>query len=109
MHRTLIAAILGLTICGVQARADAPPASGFLFTVEPMTWTGFYLGAGGGYGSTQFDMSVPATFAPGATPNGNGWVGGVLVGYNHQIGVLVGGLEMDFMAGPLEATKSFPS
>jgi outer membrane immunogenic protein len=98
-----------LAICGVEARADAPPLTGFLFTVEPKTWTGFYLGAAGGYGTTHFDMSVPATFAPGATPDGNGGVGGVVFGYNHQIWVIVGGLEVDFMAGTLEATKSFPS
>jgi opacity protein-like surface antigen len=108
MHRSLFAAILGLAICG-QARADAPPVSGFLFTVEPMTWTGYYLGGVGGYGSTHFEMSVPATFAPGATPDGNGWVGGVVVGYSQQIGVFVGGLEVDFMAGTIEADKSFPS
>jgi Outer membrane protein beta-barrel domain len=108
MHRSLFAAILGLVICG-QARADAPPVSGFLFTVEPMTWTGYYLGGVGGYGSTHFEMSVPATFAPGATPDGDGWVGGVVVGYSQQIGVFVGGLEVDFMAGTIEASKSFPS
>jgi len=110
MHRTLFAAILGLAICGVQARADAPPPSGgFLFTVVPMTWTGFYLGGVGGYGSTHFNMSVPATFASGATPDGSGGVGGVVVGYSHQIGYFVGGLEVDFTAGTLEASKSFPS
>ena len=95
---TLIAAILGLAICGVQARADAPP-----------TWSGFYLGAAGGYGTTHFDMTVPATFTPGATPDGNGGVGGVVFGYNQQIWVFVGGLEVDFMAGTLEASQSFPS
>jgi outer membrane immunogenic protein len=108
MHRSLFAAILSLAIC-CQARADGPPVSGFLFTVEPLTWTGFYLGGAGGYGSTHFEMSVPATFAPGATPDGNGWVGGVVVGYNQQIGIFVGGLEVDFMAGTLEANRSFPS
>jgi outer membrane immunogenic protein len=110
MHRAVIAAVLGLVICGVQARADAPPSSGFLlFTAEPKTWTGFYLGATGGYGTTHFDMAVPATFAPGATPDGNGGVGGVVFGYNQQFWVFVGGLEVDFMAGTLEASKSFPS
>ena len=108
MHRSLFAAILSLAICG-QARADGPPVSGFLFTVEPMMWTGFYLGGTGGYGNTHFEMSVPATFAPGATPDGNGGVGGVVVGYSQQIGVFVGGLEVDFMAGTLEASRSFPS
>jgi len=108
MHRSLFAAILGLAICG-QARADAPPVSAILFTVEPMTWTGFYLGGAGGYGSSHFDMSVPATFAPGAPPDGTGGVFGVVVGYSQQIGVFVGGLEVDFMAGTLEASKSFPS
>jgi outer membrane immunogenic protein len=113
MHRALITAILGLVICGVQTRADAPPApppaSGFLFTVQPMTWTGFHLGATAGYGTTHFDMSVPATFAPGATPDGNGGVGGIVFGYSHQVWVFVGGLEVDFMAGTLEASNSFPS
>jgi len=108
MHRSLFAAILGLAICG-QARADAPPVTGFLFTVEPMTWTGFYLGGAGGYGSTHFDMSVPATFVPGTTPDGTGWVFGVVIGYSQQIGIFVGGLEVDFIAGTLEASKSFPS
>ena len=109
MHRALFATILGLFFFSGVARADAPPASGFVFTVEPMTWTGFFLGGVGGYGTAHFDMSVPATFAPGTTPNGNGWVGGIVVGYSHQIGVFVGGLEVDFMAGTIEANKAFPA
>jgi outer membrane immunogenic protein len=103
------AAILGSAMYGAKARADAPPVSGFLFTVQPMTWSGFYLGGAGGYGSAHFDTSVPATFASGVTPDGSGWVGGVVVGYNHQIGIFVGGIEVDFMAGTLAATRTFPS
>jgi outer membrane immunogenic protein len=111
MHRTLFAAILGLALCAVQARADGPPppVGGFIFIEALPTWTGLYLGGAAGYGSAHIDMSVPATFAPGATPDGTGWMGGVVVGYNHQLGFFVGGLELDFVGGTLETTKSFPS
>ena len=109
MYRFVFAAILGLASYGM-ARADAPPtASGSLFAIQPMTWAGFYLGGVAGYGSTHFDMSVPATLAPRATPDSKGGLGGVVVGYSHQIWVFVGGLEVDFTAGTLEASKSFPS
>ena len=111
MFRTAFSATLSLILCALPARADGPPPapSGFvLFQVLP-TWTGFYLGGTGGYGTSQFQMTVPATFAPGATPDATGGLGGIVVGYNQQLGFFVGGLELDFMAGAVDTTKTFPS
>jgi outer membrane immunogenic protein len=73
----------------------APPA------VVP-SWTGFYVGANGGYGWGRWDSnSLAAIFPDGVTtnadPNVSGWFGGVTAGYNWQTSPQwVVGVEGDF-------------
>jgi outer membrane immunogenic protein len=101
-------------LSAIPALADGPPppvpigGGPVLFEAIP-TWTGFYLGGTGGYGTGHFQMTVPSTFAPGTTPDPTGGLGGILFGYNQQLGFVVGGLEMDFMAGTLGTNQVFPS
>jgi outer membrane immunogenic protein len=66
-----------------QPAAVAPP----LFN-----WSGFYIGAHGGYGwgSSQYDAS-----SAGASFDTNGWLAGALAGVNYQVGQTVFGLEGD--------------
>jgi outer membrane immunogenic protein len=57
------------------------------------SWTGFYIGANVGYGSSRFDGT--GTFGSGSV-TADGWLGGATVGYNHQMGHFVLGVEGDF-------------
>ena len=81
----------------------------------PINWTGFYLGAHAGYGWGMGDMSVdplpsaaafvnlaPTTF----DPDMDGFVGGVQLGYNHQSGIWVFGLETDFSGTTLDGSST---
>lgn len=51
--------------------------------IPDYNWTGFYLGANGGYGA-------------GPSNNAKGWVAGGTVGYNLQVGHVVLGFEGDY-------------
>ena len=74
------------------------------------TWTGFYAGANSGYGFADFrnrGIALPAgsvVNSPGTagtltvrdgTAHEDGFVGGGQIGYNHQFGDVVVGLEAD--------------
>jgi outer membrane immunogenic protein len=56
-------------------------------------WSGFYVGAHGGYGwgRSQFDATTAGT----GTFDADGWLFGGLVGVNYQVGQTVFGLETD--------------
>jgi outer membrane immunogenic protein len=74
-------------------KAPPPP----VFTAVPIafSWTGFYGGieGGGEFARTRGDLNVAAAGAtPYSTRTNSGLLGGV-VGYNHQIGALVLGVE----------------
>jgi outer membrane immunogenic protein len=84
--------------------APAPPACDF-------TWTGFYLGAKGGYGwsdselHAQFLQPNPttATISPDNLDlSTDGFVGGGEIGFNWQLGrIFVLGIEADFLGAGL--------
>ena len=61
----------------------------------PVTWRGFYLGGniGGAWGSSSVSDNLTST---SFDRDNNGFIGGVQVGYNYQIGNLVLGVEWDF-------------
>jgi outer membrane immunogenic protein len=71
--------------------------------VVPFTWAGFYVGADVGYSWSQTDSDFSgAGLLPAApfslSPDGDGVVGGVFVGYNAQFNQIVVGLEADIEA-----------
>ncbi len=92
-----------VAICIAAQAADlplkAPPAS----VPAAADWSGFYLGAHGGYGwghdpatsNTTVGLGVPV--ALGAIDS-KGYVVGGHVGYNWQYGAVVAGLELDMSA-----------
>jgi outer membrane immunogenic protein len=104
-------AATALTTAGISAAsaADLPfraaPPAPMIAAVPVFTWTGFYVGVNAGYGWQNNDNNssifVPAgTFvtAPAASgtvtfadDEGEGFVGGGQIGYNHQIGSFVFG------------------
>lgn len=85
------ACVLALMTAGV-AKAD-----------EPVDWTGFYAGVFAGYGGGDPDWSFPNS-GTGISQNFGGAIGGVLVGYNQQVGSIVIGAEADI--GLIDGTSS---
>jgi outer membrane immunogenic protein len=92
---SIIAALTAVIVTGPVARAAAQPA---------MSWTGFYIGANGGYAWNPVDVSMTLGglwFTETSGPNGahgsrdNGVTAGLQAGYNLQLGRVVVGLEAD--------------
>jgi outer membrane immunogenic protein len=123
------AAVIGLigplTIATAFA-ADLPPAPAYKASayVAPPSWTGFYIGANGGYGWNGVGASEapadPATLSPqggghlGVDPsassfNKSGWLAGIQAGYNWQFNPswLVG-VEADFDGADIRGSGSSP-
>jgi outer membrane immunogenic protein len=65
------------------------------------SWTGLYIGGGGGYawGSGLTDMNVSGVFNQRATPDLNGGIVGGHIGLNYQMGALVVGAEAQILSG----------
>jgi outer membrane immunogenic protein len=88
MRVAVAAAVLALTVGAAQA-AGAGPAAPSAFS-----WTGFYLGANGGYGWFDAQQKPPFGY-PEYGVDTDGWVGGGQIGANWQTGRLVLGIEGD--------------
>jgi outer membrane immunogenic protein len=83
---THAAAAADLGVKGPPVKAPAP-------LILPSTWTGFYIGAHGGYGwSTSQDIDARGGF------------GGGQIGYNFQTGNFVFGIEGDFAGADISQT-----
>jgi outer membrane immunogenic protein len=72
-----------LSLVGTARAAD--------LSVPSYDWTGLYIGAHAGYGFGSFDDK---SFGPN-NAHIDGFAGGLLAGYNHQINSIVLGLEGD--------------
>src|ERR1700752_269875 len=94
MKKILLTALATLSMGGTAFAADLPPAPAYKAPPPPpvvQSWTGCYLGAGGGYGmwnqdtyAETFPGFVPLT-AP-ATSGGRGWFGTAQAGCDYQFG-----------------------
>jgi outer membrane immunogenic protein len=113
MKKLLIAAA-GLAAFAAPALAadmavKAPPP-----VVSPAyDWTGFYVGANGGYGWSgdvgpiAYTDGIPQTFiTTGTTFNDKGGFGGAQAGYNKQMGHFVLGVETDIQAASIRSSIS---
>ncbi|MDC7789807.1 outer membrane beta-barrel protein [Rhodoplanes sp. TEM] len=84
------------------------PIAGLLALGGPATrWTGVYAGLHVGGGHASEDWSNP--FGPqifGDDIGSGGWLAGGQVGYNHQIGSVVLGVEADASAANLDGTNT---
>lgn len=93
----VLAACVALISVSVASAADiprpvykAPP-----FAPPPIfSWSGFYVGVHGGYGWNKYSGDDPV--AGSSTGEAKGWLGGLQVGYNYQLGAFVLGAEGDF-------------
>jgi outer membrane immunogenic protein len=76
------------------------------------TWTGFYAGIHGGFGSGHTSID-PAEFESFETPftfpgqSSSGGVFGFQFGHNWQWGPVVGGLEIDFSGANIKGSTTF--
>ncbi len=103
MRFLVIAALLCSSTAALAAdlpNVKAPP----VYAPPPFTWSGFYIGANGGYGWTQGSSGTVFITPPGSSSipyagnsvNSNGAIAGGQLGYNWQFGSLVLGGEGDF-------------
>src|SRR3954452_22842633 len=92
----------GLIALGVAAPASAADLAARPYTKAPpmiaaiYDWSGFYVGANGGWGSARKCWSQTAGFAPGVAEgchDATGGVAGGQIGYRWQTGAFVFGLE----------------
>jgi outer membrane immunogenic protein len=101
-----IAALLALGACSVAQSADLPikgPARTLLSPDPAFSWTGFYIGGNVGWnwvnvgtvdtGPAQFWQVFPVGTT--STIKRSGFMGGLTLGYNYQMGNFVIGLEGD--------------
>jgi outer membrane immunogenic protein len=95
---TAVAALslLATTFSAQAADIPRPVYKGVRSVVAYYNWTGFYLGinAGYGWGSSTWDFAGLIPVGPIST-SPKGWMIGLTLGYNYQVGSFVFGLEGD--------------
>jgi outer membrane immunogenic protein len=110
----LAAFVSTLAFNQIASAADLPvKAAPAPAAALPYSWTSFYVGANLGYGWGRGDTDVEplpsaATFVnlapnPRAT-DAKGILGGVQVGYNYQMGIIVLGAEADFQGADIKGS-----
>lgn len=110
MNRTFLSlAAIGAITFGAATAHAADLGRAPLYKAAPMmppgySWTGFYIGANGGFGGNKFDYPATAGGVSGtASLNSSGFFGGAQIGYNLQLSPLwVVGLETDFDEADIE-------
>ena len=84
-------ALLATSFSAQAADIPRPVYKGPRSVVAYYNWTGFYLGANGGYGWGTSNWDSPLI-----SNRPKGWLAGGTVGFNYQMGSFVWGLEGDF-------------
>jgi outer membrane immunogenic protein len=124
LHLRAFLTSLAITLAAGPVLAEdlMPPV-----TEPSFDWTGFYVGVNGGYNWGQLDISDNSVttsgplvgfdegdISPAETFTGedsstsiDGWLGGAQIGYNHQMGLWVIGIEADFQGLDFEDSDSF--
>lgn len=125
MLRTILVASTVLAGFGSAALAADLPRRTVPYApvaVPAFTWTGFYVGGHAGYinsdsntitttgNNTVTAGNVLATLRPpGIASQTDGFIGGGQIGYNHQIGIGVFGIEADISSTDLNERDTFLS
>ncbi len=112
------AACVALTLGSAARAADFPTYQKAPSAAESVyNWSGFHIGLNGGYGFSDRGDAVSGANAIGAlvvatgavsspNPNAKGFIGGAQIGYDHQFGSWVYGLEADFQGSALQGSDS---
>jgi opacity protein-like surface antigen len=100
------AGLLALT-AGLASTAHAAPPPAPPPPAPILSWSGFYIGAHGGYGWGR-DPATDQVFAGKVLngPNSQGSLGGFQAGANWQSGSWVGGLEVDLSATSIKGQSA---
>jgi outer membrane immunogenic protein len=98
----VVALTTGAHASDLPTSKGPPPAPAY----APFSWTGFYIGANGGYGwGSAGDMTlsnnIGVSLPPTAGPKPAGGFGGAQAGYNWQTGMFVLGAEADIQGAAI--------
>src|SRR5690606_9296591 len=84
----------------------APPYKAPILAPAPdYSWTGFYAGGHVGYGWSYLSGTDPTG---GSSADLRGWLGGLQLGYNYQMGRFVIGIEGDYSWAGVEYVEDNP-
>jgi outer membrane immunogenic protein len=112
MKDFVLGSLAALSLASVSAQAADMPARTMPTKALPMavaSWTGFYIGAGGGYGMSNTDHTSSLAGAALVQPAiaGKGWFGTVQVGGDYQFADRwVAGAFGDFDFSDIKGTAS---
>jgi outer membrane immunogenic protein len=108
---TLIA-VSGLSAFAADMPMSSPePTELPVLSGPAFDWTGFYVGANGGFGwanggNIRIDDPINGPFAIGVK-SGTGFIGGAQVGWNLQSDVLVSGIEADLQYASIRSSVNW--
>lgn len=108
MKSTLLAGV-GLVALSMATGGAARAADAAASTLPAWSWSGFYLGAHGGYAWARDPFDDQFFFTPPSDltgVNSRGWLAGFQAGANWQKGAWVGGLEIDISGTGIGGTNS---
>src|SRR5882724_11291991 len=108
--KTLTLAVLGsvaLGALGSSAIAADMPVKATPAAVVAYNWSGIYLGGhvGGAWSRTNWTVFDGVAFSEAFRQNTSSWIGGAQVGYLHQLGNIVVGIEGSFSGTDLDKTS----
>jgi outer membrane immunogenic protein len=111
MKKLAIAVTAVAAFTGSAIAADMPVKAPAAPVVQAMSWTGCYVGAGGGYGMWNQENTVynagGVVIAPQTTAGGRGWFGTVQGGCDYQFAPnWVVGAFADYDFGSLKGTPT---
>ncbi|MEM5502756.1 outer membrane beta-barrel protein [Ahrensia kielensis] len=96
MHILKYGLLIAALSSGSAAAADSQSALADANFDQRWSWSGFNVGVIAGYGTQSDEQVPPGGGTPVATAEGDGDVYGAFIGYSHQVGNFVAGIEGSF-------------
>ena len=114
MKKILMASAALLTMVASASAADLY-AKAPAYAAPVTNWSGFYVGANGGYAGGESALGLDATALGGGGGFGigslnlksNGFLGGAQFGYNGQVGQFLWGFEADIQGSNINSKLGF--